>query len=192
MQDHQRELARAVDALLVVHAQRGGTDAFRQRVDRYERRLLYFVRRMVGEQEEAFDILQETWVTAHRRIVRLREPMAFSAWIYRIARDHAIDRLRRRRPNHAWLEELPEEPAANSDEDFADLERAENAERVHRCLAEMTPAHREVLVLRFLEEMSLEQIRDVVGCSLGTVKSRLFHAKRWMRRKIEENGHGSE
>ncbi|MGE3316841.1 MAG: sigma-70 family RNA polymerase sigma factor, partial [Planctomycetaceae bacterium] len=89
-----QELQRASEMLHVLRAQRGESEAFRALVDSYERRLLYFVRRFVDDPDRALDVLQEIWVTVFRRIGTLKAPEAFRVWLYRIARDKAIDQLR--------------------------------------------------------------------------------------------------
>src|SRR5205807_2650388 len=100
-----------------------------------------------------------------------------------LARDRAFREGRRRRP-HRPLEEFDVADAAGGVEEFS----AEDAARIHRGLDALIPEHREVLVLRFIEGMAYEQIAGVVGCQLGTVRSRLHYAKRALRRIIEGSG----
>src|SRR5580700_6409446 len=94
MDDPRDELDRTRELLHVVMAQQGEPDAFRWLVDRYEQRLLYFIRRTVDDPDRALDVLQEVWMTVFRRIAALRAPGAFRVWLYRIARDKAIDEIR--------------------------------------------------------------------------------------------------
>jgi RNA polymerase sigma-70 factor (ECF subfamily) len=103
--------------------------------------------------------------------------------LYRIARDRAFRVLRRRQPPTCPLAE-EEVPDPGKDVEFA----AEDVERVHAALDQLVPEHREVLVLRFLEGMAYEDMARVIGCPVGTVRSRLHYAKRELRRTVERMG----
>jgi RNA polymerase sigma-70 factor, ECF subfamily len=178
------DLDRIEERLTVLLAQQGDRDALSRLVDRYDKRLLYFVRRILGESDGALDLLRSVWLIVHRRLRRLQSPEAFRVWLYRIAHDQAVTELRRktRRPL------VFEEPEATEPLDSASLDDAafEKAELVHVALRDLSVDHRRVLTLRFLEDMSIEEIADVVGCGPGTVKSRLHYAKLALRRRIEE------
>jgi RNA polymerase sigma-70 factor (ECF subfamily) len=189
MDDPRVELERTRELLHVVMAQRGEPDAFRWLVDRYERRLLYFVRRIVDDPDRALDVLQEVWMTVFRKLRALEAPGAFRVWLYRITRDKAIDQIRGdRRHKDAVAESIDDSTVAISD-NSEELARIENAELIHRLLGRLTPAHREIVTLRFLEQMPLDDIAAVVGCSMGTVKSRLHYALRRLQEGIEEDKH---
>jgi RNA polymerase sigma-70 factor (ECF subfamily) len=171
---------RLYERVLVLRCQARDEAAFEEIVGRYTPRLRYYLRRMLGGVQAAEDALQEVWLDAFRGLPGLVEPGAFPAWIYRLARDRAFREVRRRR---SWLplEKLdPIDEAAGADE-FS----TEDAAQIHQALEALLPEHREVLVLRFLESMTYEQIAGIVGCPLGTVRSRLHHAKRALRRIIE-------
>lgn len=176
------------ERLLVVQAQAGDAQAFQELVRRYERRLVYYIRRILGDGHDAFDILQDAWLTVYRKLNSLNSPEAFRVWLYKITHDLTVSHLRKQ---SKWPQSLPES-TADSDglESWNELEALENAELVHRTLEQLSPAHREVLTLRFLEDMDLAEIADVVGCGVGTVKSRLHYAKRELRRQIEGDHHG--
>lgn len=170
---------RLYERFLVVRFQAGDDHAFAEIVQRYHDRLGYYVRRLLGEADAVEDVLQETWLTAFRSLSGLRSPRALSVWLYRIARNTAL--ANRRRPR-AWVELSDEPPAPDADDD-ADFSPAD-ADRIHAALGRLRPEHKEVLVLRFLEEMSYEDIAGVVGCPLGTVRSRIHYAKRELRREM--------
>ncbi|MDR3622930.1 MAG: sigma-70 family RNA polymerase sigma factor [Paludisphaera borealis] len=178
------DLDRIEERLTVLLAQQGDRDAFGRLVDRYDKRLHYFIRRILGETDGALDLLQSVWLIVHRRLRRLQSPDAFRVWLYRIAHDQAVTELRRktRRPV------LFDETAAGQPLDAVSLDDSafENAELVHVALRDLSVDHRRVLTLRFLEDMSIEEIAEVVGCGPGTVKSRLHYAKLALRRRIEE------
>jgi RNA polymerase sigma-70 factor (ECF subfamily) len=172
---------RLYEQLLVLRCQAGNRVAFAEIVARYQSRLRYFLLKLLGDKHCADDLLQDVWLEALRGLPRLAEPRALAAWLYRIAHDRAMQVLRKRRLLTQPLETVeiatePEDESAFSDWD---------AGRVHAALDLLAPQHREVLVLRFMEEMSYEQIAQVVGCQVGTVKSRLHYAKGALRTAIE-------
>lgn len=172
---------RLLDRILILRYQTGDVAALEELVDRYYAPLRYFVRRLLGGAECADDILQEVWLTVLRNLRRLRNPEAFSVWLYRIARHKVYDELRKQQAVATFNDETVPADAVENESGFS----AEDAARIHECLQRLTPEHREVLVLRFLEQMPYEDIAQVVGCSLGTVKSRIYYAKQALRREME-------
>jgi RNA polymerase sigma-70 factor (ECF subfamily) len=172
---------RLYERVLVLRCQAGDEAAFEEVIDRYSPRLRYYLRKVLGEVHGAEDILQDTWFDVFQKVPGLIDPGAFAAWIYRIARDRAFRELRKRKRCSRPIEDT--ELADPSGNEAALL--MENAETVHAALDQLAPEHREVLVLRFLEDMSYEDITRVTGCQLGTVKSRLHYAKCALRRALE-------
>ena len=129
----------------------------------------------------AEDIFQDTWLTVIRRIHSLKKTDAFSTWLYRIARNKVYQQFRRKRK----LSELNENIAVPNDTEN-DVFSTEDAAKIHRCLKELLPEYKEVLMLRFLEQMSYEQISQVINCRLGTVKSRIHYAKLALKKEMEK------
>jgi RNA polymerase sigma-70 factor (ECF subfamily) len=170
---------RIYERFLVLRCQTGDEAAFAELVERYHPRLRYYLGKMLGDAHRAEDALQEVWFDVFRGIPRLADPNAFPAWLYRIARGRAARELRKQQPPCQLLDEA--ETAGAEENDFS----AEDAERIHVALNELAPAYREVLMLRFLEEMSYDAIAGVTGCALGTVRSRIHYAKRALRRALE-------
>jgi len=170
------------EEILIARAQCGDGQAFLRLVERYHGRLLYYIRRLAGTGDQAEDILQNVWLHAIRQIGRLRCTEAFAVWIYRIAHNQAMQALRDEL-RYTALEET-EEPAAPVEEDGPWL--AEDVALVQEGLLHLRPEHREVITLRFLEEMSYGEIAAVTGVPPGTVRSRLHYAKRHLKRFIEE------
>jgi RNA polymerase sigma-70 factor (ECF subfamily) len=168
------------DSLLAVRAQAGDEAAFVELVERYSPRLRYFLRKVVGR-PDVEDQLQEVWLDVFRHLPRLADPQALRAWLYRIARDRAFGRLRKTRREESLDEAEMIDPAAANGEPFT----PEDAARIHAALDRLPEDQREILVLRFLEEMSYEEIARVVGCQLGTVRSRLHYGKQALRRLLE-------
>ena len=175
------QFERLREQLLVLQYQAGDSAALAELVERYHGPLLYFLRRMLPDRQGAEDVLQDTWLTVVRELFRLRQPKAFPAWLYRIARNKVYQQLRKHNSFVPLKEEVAEAPAEEETEDFS----ADDAARVHECLERLPPEQREVLVLRFLEQMSYEDIAAVVGCPPGTVRSRIHYGKRALRREME-------
>lgn len=177
-----------VDHLTVLRAQLGESDAFARLFERYNSRLLYYLRRIVDPVVLAEDLLQEVWLTVVKKISTLDQPEAFRAWIYRIAHNRAVSRMRRSRRD-ASLDELPEDLEIDPQSLEADPEilMAFDAAAVHRALGRLSPSHREVLTLRFVGELSYEEIAEIVGCGLGTIRSRIYYAKKSLQRYLVED-----
>jgi RNA polymerase sigma-70 factor (ECF subfamily) len=180
-----RESEQILSELLVLRCRRGDSSAWRELIRLWERRLFYYVRRLVGGERDAWDVLQQTWLAAYRAIPTLREPRALRAWLYRIAHRQAVSHLR-----HVGA--MPDSGAGAIDDagdvpDDAEAPSfaADAADRVHAALSALSLAHREVLTLHFLEDASVREIADVLEVPEGTVKSRLFHAKRALRAALE-------
>jgi RNA polymerase sigma-70 factor (ECF subfamily) len=167
-------------SLLVVRCQAGDQAAFEELVTEYQPRLRYFLGKMLRDPHAADDLLQEVWFAVFRDLRRLRNPGAFPAWLYRLAR-HRVYRELRNRQTFSSLDGIDVPAEAGAEADFS----AEDAERVHAALDRLAPEHREVLLFRFIEEMSYEDIARVIGCPLGTVRSRLHYAKHELRRILE-------
>jgi RNA polymerase sigma-70 factor (ECF subfamily) len=170
------------ERVLVLRCQTGDPAAFAELVERYGPRLGYYLRKMLQGTGAAEDALQDVWFDAFRGLPGLHDPGALAAWLYRLARVRAARELRRRGPPCRPLEETDLSTAADEQDAF----RAEDAERVHAGLDRLAAEHREVLVLRFLEGMDYADMARVIGCPLGTVRSRLHYAKRALRAVIEE------
>ena len=160
------------ERVLVVRCQAGDEAALVELVERYQQRLGYYLRKMLAGTTGAEDAAQDVWYDVVRALPRLANPAAFRAWLYRIVRDWAWRILRRRPPPHRPIDDV--EVAANG---TADEFTAEDVAIVHAALDQLAPEHREVVVLRYIEDMSYEEIARVAGCPLGTVRSRLHHAK---------------
>lgn len=174
---------RLYERLLVLRSQTGDEGALTELILLYSPRLRYYLRKMLPRQEsQTEDMLQETWCDALRSLGSLRNAAAFPAWIYRIARDRAWRLLRRERPVLPLLPEA-ELPATAEEPDFT----AEDAASVHSALAELPAEQREVLVLRFIEGLTYEEIAAITAAPLGTVRSRLFYGKESLRQLLAKD-----
>ena len=166
---------------IVIRCRGGERDAFEELYGIYQPRLKYYVRRLNGGGSGCDDMLQEIWLTVLKKIIKLKNARAFGVWIYRIARNNVYSGFRRKE-RFVRLPEESEIPVSGGDEPVFS---AEDAEDVHRALEELQPYHREVLVLSFVERMTYKAIAEVVGCSVGTVRSRIFYAKQSLRKEME-------
>lgn len=171
---------------LALRCQSGEAGAFEDLIAVMERPLLYYAASLTGNPDSALDVLQEVWIRVFRSIQKLKDPGSLRSWLYSITHGIAVDRIRssvsREQAEQVQYEEFreAEEPS------FAE----EDAAAIHLALGEIALKHREVLVLHFLEDLSLAEIAEVVGCSEGTVKSRMHYARRAMKEIL--NGRGYE
>jgi RNA polymerase sigma factor (sigma-70 family) len=172
--------------LLALRCRRGDRAALEELIRTWEPRLLYFIRRLVRDEADAWDILQETWLKVVKGISSLSDPQRLTPWLYRIARNTTLSHARSRELPHEALEDhsetLADDPASGALLEF------EDAEQVNRGLASLSLSHREALTLFFLEDMSVEEVATVMDIPPGTVKSRLHYAKRALRKAITEEG----
>jgi RNA polymerase sigma factor (sigma-70 family) len=179
-------LSRDTDAvareLLALRCRRGDRAALEELIRTWERPLLYFLRRLVPDEADAWDVLQQTWVRVLRGIGSLDDPRGLAPWLYRVARNTAFSHARSLGPPHEPLKDRPDARAADPVSGCVEFE---DAERVHRGLLSLSLAHREVLMLFFLEDLSVEEVATVLGVPPGTVKSRLHYAKLALRKVLE-------
>ncbi|MEL7060217.1 MAG: sigma-70 family RNA polymerase sigma factor [Acidobacteriota bacterium] len=178
------ERRRLAEHLLVLRAQTGERAALAGLHRSYDRRLRGYLRSLLQSPADAEDVLQDVWVQVLRKIATLDDPAAFRSWIFAIARNRAWSRLRRRR-DLALEEAFEGDDAPRSEVDLDAFEPLDlTADRVQRALAGLGPSHREVVVLRHFEGARYDEIAAVVGCSPGTVRSRLHYARRTLRRLL--------
>jgi RNA polymerase sigma-70 factor, ECF subfamily len=169
------------EQLLILRCQAGDETALGELIAGYSPRVWFFLKKMLGQSEGADDLLQEVWIDVYRKINRLERTEAFAAWLYRIARDHAYRVLRRRPAMAAPIDEQLAETICDQEQTFT----PQDAEQVRAALDELPLEQREVLVLRFLEQMTYQQIAQVIAKPLGTVRSRIHYAKQLLRAKLE-------
>ena len=163
----------------------GERAAFEELFEIYQPRLKYYVRRLDEGGANIDDILQDIWLAVFKKIHKLKNAQSFAVWLYRIARNKVYDRFRRKE-RFVKLPEDDEHPVSGGDEPVFN---ANDAEKLHMAMDKIKPYHREVLTLCFIEQMSYQSIADVVDCSIGTVRSRIFYAKQSLRQEMEmQNG----
>ncbi len=170
-----------IEQILLLRCQIGDKNALAELIGRYQKPLRYFISRLLDDDVTAEDVIQDTWLTVIGKIHGLREVEAFPTWLYRIARNKVYQQLRRNKRVFELDENLTV-PNDVEEEIFSD----EDAAKIHQCLAELNPNHKEVLLLRFLEQMSYEQIAKVIDCKIGTVRSRIHYAKLALKKEMEK------
>ena len=167
------EAERLYDRLLVLRCQTGDEDAYRELVSRFGPRLRYFLLKLAARPDRADDLAQETWLDVLRQLPRLKDAGAFTTWLYRIAHGKAMLDGRRTGRDPTTAADITDIPEIAEDESFT----PEDAAQIHAALDQLEPQQREVLVLRFLEELSYEEISQIIECPVGTVRSRIHYAK---------------
>jgi RNA polymerase sigma-70 factor, ECF subfamily len=167
----------------VLRAQSGDADALNDLLESIQEPLFGYIRSLVRDPHGAQDILQEVLILVIRKLYWLREPKVFRPWVYRIASREAFRRLRReqRTASRSEDESLLESIAAEQVEELAD---SELLERVPALLEKVSPASRAVLSLHYMNGMTLREVADVLGISLGAAKARLGYGLAILREEI--------
>ena len=172
------------DELLAIRCQLGEPAAFDALIERWHQPLWKYLRRLTGSDEAAAETVQDVWLRVLRGMPGLRDPARLRPWLFGIARRAIMDRLRQK---YAEPEAVPVDPADHAaPEDPHEL--VQELSLMHDELARMPFTEREVLVLFYLEELSLNQLADVLAVPVGTVKSRLFRARQMLRRQLADRG----
>ena len=182
------------EAMLVGRARDGDAAAFGQLVEAYERRVYNLAYRMCGSREDAADLAQESLVRAFKAMRRFREQAQFSTWLYRIVVNVCLDhqRSRMRHPTVSLDEplagddgEIPRQIVADGLDPAAQYELAETQAVVHRAIGRLAADHRAVIIMRDIQGLAYEEIAEVLGIALGTVKSRLNRARMALKDELQ-------
>ena len=180
--------SRTLDEWIALRCQAGEQEGFEDLVASMERPLLYYATKLTGNAETALDVLQNVWIKVFRGIRGLKDPASLRPWLYRITHGMAVDHIRQ-----DISRDRTEEAHAAGFHEAAEVSfTGDDAAAIHEALNDLQPKHREVLVLYFLEDFSLAEIAMVVGCSEGTVKSRIYYAKRAMKEILTGGGYGTK
>jgi len=176
----------APDEVLVRAAQRGDMRAFEELVARHRDKLYARAFSMVRNEDEAIDLSQEAWVKGWQRLKQFQGESSFVTWMTRIVINLCLDRLRKQKRSHAEsIEQLDEEvggverqmPVVTIDPTEG-LTREEQRQRIDQAMNQLSYAHRTVLILHEFEGLEYKEIAQRMGCSIGTIMSRLFYARR--------------
>ena len=180
MSDDDREAVRKVQA--------GDTEAFEPLVEKYKRKVFRLAYQVLRDQEEALDVAQEAFVKAFRALPAFKGDSAFYTWLFRITMNVALDRKRQRatRAKSLGAEDVPpeewERTAASTDPDPEDVATGvERRERIRKGLDSLSEHHRTIIILSDIEGLQYREIAEVLGIPMGTVMSRLHHARKRLR-----------
>lgn len=183
---------RARDNRLVARTVAGDLEAFEDLTRLYYDRVRALVHHHLHREDELEDALQEIFIKAYQALPRFRKRSSFYTWLFRIASNYCIDRLRKRRFDQVSLDGIESrdalearfpESADNPEESFA---RGERVKLVRTALDKLEPLYHSILVLREIEGLSYEELSDTLGVGMGTVKSRLARARTELKKILEE------
>ncbi|CAN5507301.1 sigma-70 family RNA polymerase sigma factor [soil metagenome] len=182
---------------LVRQAQGGDTEAFDQLVGRFRNRVFGMVYNMVHNEQDAWDLAQDSFLKAWKSIGRFRGQSSFYTWLYRIVMNVTIDAMRKKQVKGTGAEfddaiQLKEiEPASRTvpHADALPHERMQHQEirsRIDAAIAQLSPEHRAVILMKEIEDMQYHEIAESLGCSIGTVMSRLFYARKKLQNLLRD------
>ena len=179
-------MTREQEAQIVRRVLQGDVNAFEKLVTEYEKAVYAIALRMTGNAEDAADMTQETFIKAYNSLQSFRGDSKFSVWLYRIASNVCLDFLRSRSRKPTVSLSVEDDEGEETELDIADesqspeqlLERGLTRDAVRRGLEALPPDYRQILLLREIQGLSYEEIADVLQIEVGTVKSRIFRARK--------------
>lgn len=182
------------DVELIAKALRGRESGFEELVRRYQRPIVAYVYRMLGDYEASLDVTQEVFIKVYNSLDRYSSEYKFSTWLYRIAHNASIDHMRRNSQNLQSLEtenadgayQIQLESTALTPEQ--ERERSEWRSEIDAVVKCLPAVYRELILLRHSRDLSYDEIAEVTNLPLGTVKNRLFRAREMMREMLVERG----
>jgi RNA polymerase sigma-70 factor, ECF subfamily len=184
----------ADEAVLLDRARHGDTVAFDVLITRHREKIYMHACHLLRNEDDAMDITQETFLRAWRSLARFDGKASLSSWLYRIATNAVIDLCRRRKAHpEVEVDDAPLRIDAASrttphagEKPGESVDRAEIRRRVEAAFAQLSPDHRAVIVLKEIEDRTYEEIARSVGCSLGTVMSRLHYARKHLQSLLQD------
>ena len=172
----------------------GNQDAYTEIVDLYQARLYQVCYRMLGNKHEAEDITQEAFLRAFINLHSFDQKRKFSTWIFRIATNLCIDRIRKKKPDYHLDAQVPgtdgldkySQVAASEALPVEQLEKMEMQERVQYEISRLPDKYRSVIVLKYMEELPLQEISEILDLPLGTVKTRIHRGREALRKQMSQ------
>lgn len=182
-----------VEARLAKLSRNGDRHAFEELVDMYKDKIYHLGYRMLNQSGDAEDVVQETFLRVYMNLDRYDENQKFSTWIYRIATNLCIDRLRKRKPNYSLDAEMPDSEGSDwystlpSDQETPEEELvlSETQQQIRKAIETLPEKYKSVVILRYLHDMSLQEIGDVLQMPVTTVKTRVHRGREFLRKKLE-------
>ena len=163
---------------------RGDTAGLAGLMGRHQGRLFRYLLRLAGDEAVAEDVFQQTWLQVAERIARYDRSRPFAPWLFAVARNLALDHLRRRRPESLDERPEPEAPATPDADPFARAVARQQGARLAEAVAGLAPLDREVLSLRFEEDLALPELAERLAVPLPTAKARLYRALTRLRERL--------
>ncbi|MGI6706360.1 MAG: RNA polymerase sigma factor [Clostridia bacterium] len=182
------------DDLLVHKALKGDIEAFEELISAYEHRIYNIAYRMMGNPEDAMDVVQEALLKIYRSLKKFKNQSSFSTWIYRIVMNTCLDELRKKKRGFLLFmndaEGYGEDIVDSSGDSLPEesYERKERLKSLQKAIQELIPDYKSVIILRDIQGFSYEEIAEILHCPLGTVKSRINRARTELRKKLSEFG----
>ena len=182
------ELDLAEERKIVLRCQKGDADAMGTLIIRYQHWVYNIAYGMLSHHQDAEDVAQDAFISAWENIEKFQFRSRFSTWLYRIVKNKClnhIDQYQRRKTDPTEIDDSQPWVPLDTVTPEEDALRTEEKEIVHAALAKLKDSHREILVLRELRDMAYEEIAEVLGCTLGRVKSRLHEARKALKKELE-------
>lgn len=175
-------------------ARTGDRSAFAELVDLYKDKIYHLANRMLGNRQEAEDIVQETFLRVYKNLDRYDETQKFSTWIYRIGTNLCIDHMRKRKASYSLDADFGEGEGTDgysmlpSDEKTPESQviLSETQMRIRKAIDMLPETYKSVVVLRYLHDMSLQEIGDVLQMPVTTVKTRVHRGREYLRKRLEK------
>jgi RNA polymerase sigma-70 factor (ECF subfamily) len=182
-----------VETRLAKLARNGDRAAFEELVGLYKDKIYHLAYRMLGNRQEAEDAVQETFLRVYMNLARYDETQKFSTWIFRIGTNLCIDRLRKKKPNYSLDAEMPEGEgndwysALPSGDDTPEdqLILTETQQQIRKAIEGLPEKYKSVVILRYLQDLSLQEIGEVLDMPISTVKTRVHRGREFLRQKLE-------
>lgn len=179
------EVANMEDVELVGLCQKGDIDAFDRLFYKYRDKIYRTAFRMINNQEDALDLTQEIFLKAYKNINKYNFKSQFSTWLYKLAINVCIDELRKhKKSNEVLTDEIPDDRKSDTPEDIVLYEEQESL--IWKALDTLKEKERSIIVLREMEGLSYEEIANILGCSIGRVKSRLHESREKLKKALEK------
>ena len=175
------------EQLPVAAARAGSPEAWSILFQRYQLPLYSYAFELVRDEQASLDIVQETFINAARNIRGLRDDAKFGSWLFGIAHQKCIQRWRKHARDQALRQEFAAAPVEVNEGPLDLLLQQEQEAEFMNLLGQLPDAQRSVLLLYFIEDFSLEEIAEITGAQLGTVKSRMHYAKKALRKLLENH-----
>lgn len=185
------------DALLVTQAQKGDLRAYDELVIRHRGRIFAMVRNMIHHEADAWDLSQDVFVKAWQALPRFEAKARFSTWLFRIAHNVVYDWTRKRKIDSAGefndeifdrdqIDPLASTTPSGAESPDTSMEHGELRMKIQAALFKLSPEHRESVVLKDVQGLSYKEIADAMGCTIGTVMSRLFYARQKLQALLKD------